>query len=188
MFCDRLSWNSWISCLLHVPIQKPVKKVFGCLWQVYGTCLAERSCTYSNQCIYLNWKETKEHYRKCHHLNRLLHSQLQVKTFGSPPRQTTHHSLHLDTLCDWCWCGAIKAWAQNRLRVCDGFNVISHNPRETWHGLEFPKGVSSLGSNFWFQMSGVFMMPPSILIQDRDLTTCINGVLFGSFTLEMLRF
>ena len=42
----------------------------------------------------------------------------------APPRQTTHHSLHLDTLCDWCWCGAIKAWAQNRLRVCDGFSVF----------------------------------------------------------------
>lgn len=42
----------------------------------------------------------------------------------APPRQTTHHSLHLDTLCDWCWCGAIKAWAQNRLRVFDGFSVF----------------------------------------------------------------
>jgi len=28
-----------------------------------------------------NRKETKEHYQKCHHLTRLLHSQLQVKTF-----------------------------------------------------------------------------------------------------------
>ena len=33
------------------------------------------------------------------------------------------------------------------------FQCISHNPRETWHKygrLEFSKGVSSLGSNFWF--------------------------------------
>lgn len=31
--------------------------------------------------MHLNRKETKEHYQKCHHLTRLLHSQLQVKTF-----------------------------------------------------------------------------------------------------------
>lgn len=112
--------------------------------------------------MHLNRKETKEHYQKCHHLTRLLHSQLQVKTFDinihqqcinqpPPPNHTSQPpSGHLMWLMLVRSNQSLSTKSAASLRW---FQCISHNPRETWHKygrLEFSKGVSSLGSNFWF--------------------------------------